>query len=97
MGYYYVGKCSHSLRDLNKKRTGYLPCVPNSIASLLAIKIIMGITSDCCNMLPHPPPTGLHRGLIRGIDFPPSRGEFDCQIPRGSIEIYTGQWPVLPP
>ena len=37
-------------------------------------------------LLPHPPPTGLHRGLTRGFDarFPPRGGEFDSQIPYAS-------------
>ena len=46
-------------------------------------------------MLPHPPPTGLHRGLIRGFDvrFPPGAGNLTVEslmFPRGSIEVYTG-------
>ena len=38
------------------------------------------------NMLPHPPPIGLHRGLTRGFDarFSPRGGEFDSQIPYAS-------------
>ena len=34
---------------------------------------------ETINVLPHPPPTGLHTGLIRGFDerFPPRGGEFD--------------------
>ena len=58
----------------------------------------MACNVDCnapINVLPHPPPTGLHRGLTRGFDarFSPRGGEFDVKspmLPRGSIEMYTG-------
>ena len=35
------------------------------------------------NVFPHPPPTRLHRGHIRGFDvrFFPGGGEIDCQTP----------------